>query len=159
MLWYDTALCSSLPDVLLNICQTPVGAHTVLLVAGTFALSASDHYINAYMEQVRFKLDRKQLNEIPQFAVEPEHFSLLGVRFKYPMLGTPMPADFSKRVYSDYGPDLPAADNNVLVLVRDAARLAHVPPKERGLLLYDDMSPSGPTASVGCSVKANVSPL
>jgi hypothetical protein len=88
-----------------------------------------------------FKLDRKQLDEIPQFAVEPEHFRLLGVRFKYPMLGTPMPADISKRVYSDYGPDLSAADNNVLVLVRDAARLAHVPPKERGLLLYDDMSP------------------
>eukprot|EP00953_Heterococcus_sp_UTEX-ZZ885_P021553 12018-Heterococcus_DN1.PRE.1 len=84
--------------------------------------------------QVRFKLDRKQLDEIPQFAVEPEHFRLLGVRFKYPMLGTPMPADISKRVYSDYGPDLSAADNNVLVLVRDAARLAHVPPKERGLL-------------------------
>jgi hypothetical protein len=57
------------------------------------------------------------------------------------MLGTPMPADISKRVYSDYGPDLAAADNNVLVLVRDAARLAHVPPKEQGLLLLNDMSP------------------
>jgi hypothetical protein len=111
-------------------------------------------------EQVRFKLDRKRLDEIPQFAVEPEHFRLLGARFTYPLLGAPMPAH-EKKLLDQFTPaNLAAADNSVLVLVRDAARLAHVPPREQGLLLLDDIGPqriSGLQRAGKCEFNSTIS--
>jgi hypothetical protein len=92
--------------------------------------------------QVRFKLSRRRLDEIPQFAVVPEHFRLLEVRYKHPLLFAPKPAVVTLEFLAHTMKN-PHPDNNVLVLMRDAARLAHEPmdDRRRGYLQYEDHEP------------------